>query len=1274
MSNSNYFTNIESENILKTPVIVSLDFNKNINMNLNSPNSKKFERLFSKEKEEKKHKNYINVLNSNTSTTKAYNSYNSRDVIEIKTISTRNNNKNYLKNFSNFDYKNDKNETPIFKYIDNIRKDDMKLRKLIAKKKIDRIENINNCHKEILQNRYKIMENGTLLTGLVDNNYVKDAKERVHFDEKNSNGEILCEKNENKSPPLKIQIKNELNFDNIEKENDYEYGITKINNFHLNDLFMKLSSRNIDNLMKKSITFKNPTLDIEAKNFEEDLILNKNNSSKKGLNKKRNKLSIMNNANKIRKKNTLNNSFSNFSSNVYYPNKIKIYSDKIFKENEIKDQSQNISQNLSQNQNHNQSQNQSQINLEEIEKEENSDLNLIKFNKYNKYNFHIFNNIILSQNELFEDIEEVLTIGKNKKEINNENDKNDKNQIEKEEDLENQKENSLMKNKIFNNKTLNISLMRNINKIELKIKDKIFLKNLLHNSDDEKVIKQNRQSENIKLLSKNFKQLKHTLYEIENEIGFSEDFKEGLEKNCSYRGLLTKLYNLLKPKYDKAENFLNNIKSIFITKISMNIKKEHVAQIDEFYRTKIDYMNEMIKSLKIGKDLLNKFIIKYYDYSRFVYYACEYEKQYFKKIRDENNNLSIENIKLNSQLNKLKDRLKELSEYRNFMISVRERSVEAPEFFTQKKNSQEELMILSVNKIGENEVKIYENYKEILQIKEFFKKNEEKLNLNNQLKRYMISKKEIFNEITNPNKDILKDEKFKGFSELVNNYRINYNIDNEIKREININKNVQSKIDSSVEINKKINKLKSKITINSNKNDSSNKSFNDSISNSLNKNNNKDNKLKTIVKQGSGYISRALGSIKDKDNEIEKDLEKDKDKDMDKDKINILKYNQDLNLLSYSDGKNHIDKVESRLKYLIKNIDSLCKDRNEYERYFNYLTKPIFENYYEFYGELIKLQKDNIIGIDKLQEMNSIFYKLNTSLIEFNSEENKANSIFQIDIEKSIKSLNRAKENNKSLKDRINRLLNIGKKNIFDFSGNDNKNDFNKSNKENLNKKKGILKNINTSSTLNVKVNSKAKTSNNFYPKIISTNNETRNINNFLYIDNNISEEENNEVYKINNIRNKSKFFSIIQNIFDLICETNPFKNQDILRNSCLEEQIILMLQHIECKLNDLLMKDMIYKANYITAKKHEKISLELEKENRAKKARENKEKVMVDHKKMIERVNYKFFRLNLVPKRKCPTRFKPNDRNKKNEYLLMEKLKNKKKDINDSDYFDIDD
>merc|ERR1711957_872113 len=106
-----------------------------------------------------------------------------------------------------------------------------------------------------------------------------------------------------------------------------------------------------------------------------------------------------------------------------------------------------------------------------------------------------------------------------------------------------------------------------------------------------------------------------------------------------------------------------------------------------------------------------------------------------------------------------------------------------------------------------------------------------------------------------------------------------------------------------------------------------------------------------------------------------------------------------------------------------------------------------------------------------------------------------------------------------------------------------------------------------------------------------------------------------------------------IYKIFELICELKPFKNQEILKNASFEEQILIMLQHIEFQVNNLLSKDDFFKNNPIYSKKYMNITLQLEKDNRAKKARENKLQVMEDHKLMIERVNYKFFRLNVLPK-----------------------------------------
>ena len=163
------------------------------------------------------------------------------------------------------------------------------------------------------------------------------------------------------------------------------------------------------------------------------------------------------------------------------------------------------------------------------------------------------------------------------------------------------------------------------------------------------------------------------------------------------------------------------------------------------------------------------------------------------------------------------------------------------------------------------------------------------------------------------------------------------------------------------------------------------------------------------------------------------------------------------------------------------------------------------------------------------------------------------------------------------------------------------------------------------------------------------------------------------EIDKKNNI-SKPKFYFLILDIFNLINEVQKFiHTNDEFKNMTYDDYILLILHDIEIVVNLLLNKYDMFKKNPILRIKLNEVTVAIEKDNRARKAADQMKKNIEDYQKMIERVNYKFYRINLLPKRKCPGRYRPKDDNKEYSYDLNNlKHKHHKGREEEYDFLDI--
>ena len=99
--------------------------------------------------------------------------------------------------------------------------------------------------------------------------------------------------------------------------------------------------------------------------------------------------------------------------------------------------------------------------------------------------------------------------------------------------------------------------------------------------------------------------------------------------------------------------------------------------------------------------------------------------------------------------------------------------------------------------------------------------------------------------------------------------------------------------------------------------------------------------------------------------------------------------------------------------------------------YLNYIIKPIFNNFDEFYSQLKKLEKENLNLLNKKNENSLNLNNQRLELFKIKADEESQNAKNKKELFKSQKNLEEVKLKNQDLKDKLNRLiLKIKKDNI----------------------------------------------------------------------------------------------------------------------------------------------------------------------------------------------------------------------------------------------------
>lgn len=136
---------------------------------------------------------------------------------------------------------------------------------------------------------------------------------------------------------------------------------------------------------------------------------------------------------------------------------------------------------------------------------------------------------------------------------------------------------------------------------------------------------------------------------------------------------------------DSVRDYINKTREIILTKYTTEIKKERAIRLKETYQNEIESIKDSILSMQHAKQLFeDQFFYKFECYVKYLRLQKEKEKNELNFLLDNKNKIEIEIVKLENKISKQKEKLLQYSEYRDFLICIKERRIRLPDFFVKK--------------------------------------------------------------------------------------------------------------------------------------------------------------------------------------------------------------------------------------------------------------------------------------------------------------------------------------------------------------------------------------------------------------------------------------------------------------------------------------------------------------------------------------------------------------------------------------------------------------
>jgi len=158
------------------------------------------------------------------------------------------------------------------------------------------------------------------------------------------------------------------------------------------------------------------------------------------------------------------------------------------------------------------------------------------------------------------------------------------------------------------------------------------------------------------------------------------------EKNQSDK-LQEKVDMMANRRKDSVRDYIKKTRDIILTKYTNEIKKERAIRLKETYQNEIESIKDSIVSMQKTKYLFEEeFFTKFERYVKYLQFQKEKEKNELNNLLDDKNKIEIEVVKLENKIIKQKEKLIQYSEYRDFLICIKERKIHLPDFFIKMTN------------------------------------------------------------------------------------------------------------------------------------------------------------------------------------------------------------------------------------------------------------------------------------------------------------------------------------------------------------------------------------------------------------------------------------------------------------------------------------------------------------------------------------------------------------------------------------------------------------
>jgi len=159
-----------------------------------------------------------------------------------------------------------------------------------------------------------------------------------------------------------------------------------------------------------------------------------------------------------------------------------------------------------------------------------------------------------------------------------------------------------------------------------------------------------------------------------------------------------------------VKNFIHKTKDIILMKYSTKVKQERVVRLCETFDNEVEQYKDKIYSLEQSKGLFKTdFFNKYEIYVKQLRDQRDKEKNDINKLLDEKQFLDSKVRRLENQISKNKEKIEQFSEYRKFMIQVKEHKMSSSSTLIslatieqQEKNLPQTLLQKSISNIVKN--------------------------------------------------------------------------------------------------------------------------------------------------------------------------------------------------------------------------------------------------------------------------------------------------------------------------------------------------------------------------------------------------------------------------------------------------------------------------------------------------------------------------------------------------------------------------------------------